>query len=746
MNNKKRIISLKIVCTLMLVTFFIVSMATDIPAQAVEEWRVRYNGPANRHDLADAMALDSSGNVYVTGISYGTSVDYATVAYDTNGNQLWEAQYDGPSNGNDYPVAIAVDSSGNVFVTGYSNNEPTQIKYDYATVAYNSSGTQLWVARYSGPWNYRNIAEDIAVDSLGNVYVTGTTNSGSTTSYATVAYDSSGNQRWERIYSEMRNNSAQAIALDSSGNVYVSGGVAHYDGYDITTIAYDSAGTQLWVARYDGTLNGRSGCNDIAVNSLGNIYVTGFSSDTFSSKDYDYVTIAYDSGGNELWAKRYNGPDNLHDEANAIAVGPSGNVYVTGKSNGSYGGVTEYDYGTVAYSSAGTELWMRRYNGQGKRDAANDIAVDLNGNVYVTGHTYGFGTSSDYATVAYDSSGNQVWVAIYNGPVNNYDEANAIAIDSWGNVFVTGRSYVGSGGEDQDFVTIKYGSNLINTPPVAVCKDIEIPLDENCHATITPEDLDGGSYDPDGVDDIDEITINHSGFSAPGSYSVTFSITDKSGETDTCLANVKVVDITPPTPDESELPHITGECSVDVATTPTASDNCGVAIDGTTSDPLSYTMVGTHIITWTYTDDSGNSTTQDQIVVVEDNTAPQITTITTSRGRLWPANHQMITITLTGEATDNCDPEPKFKILSVTSNEPINGLGDGDTAPDWEIKGDMTVDLRAERAGGGNSRLYTITVEVTDVTGNKTTGTVKVIVPKDMGNDKGGVTKTKKIG
>jgi hypothetical protein len=94
----------------------------------------------------------------------------------------------------------------------------------------------------------------------------------------------------------------------------------------------------------------------------------------------------------------------------------------------------------------------------------------------------------------------------------------------------------------------------------------------------------------------------------------------------------------------------------------------------------------------------------------------------------------MIPVTVTASASDNCDPEPTCKITSVSSNEPINGLGDGDTAPGWEITGNLTVNLRAERSGTGNGRIYTFAIVCMDAAGNPSSPkNVTVTVPKDKG-------------
>src|SRR5262249_18403070 len=140
------------------------------------------------------------------------------------------------------------------------------------------------------------------------------------------------------------------------------------------------------------------------------------------------------------------------DSANSIAIDSAGNVYVTGKS---FGSGTDDDYATVKYDSSGQEQWVARYNGPGNcGDSANAIAIDTAGNVYVTGESFGLGTDNDYATVKYDSSGQEQWVVRYNGPRNGSDEADAIAVDAAGNVYVTGESVGGY----YDYTTIKYDS------------------------------------------------------------------------------------------------------------------------------------------------------------------------------------------------------------------------------------------------------------------------------------------------
>ena len=119
-----------------------------------------------------------------------------------------------------------------------------------------------------------------------------------------------------------------------------------------------------------------------------------------------------------------------------------------------------------------------------------------------------------------------------------------------------------------------------------------------------------------------------------------------------------------------------------------------------------------------------------------DVTPPAILTMTTNMSSLWPPNHKMIPVALTVVADDACDPDPQCQIVSVTSNEPINGRGDGNTTPDWEMTGDLTLDLRAERSGKGSGRVYTIAVQCSDDFGNSASADMPLEVPHSMGKSK----------
>ncbi|MBI2201667.1 MAG: hypothetical protein HYU43_06970 [Armatimonadetes bacterium] len=141
----------------------------------------------------------------------------------------------------------------------------------------------------------------------------------------------------------------------------------------------------------------------------------------------------------------------------------------------------------------------------------------------------------------------------------------------------------------------------------------------------------------------------------------------------------------------------------------------------------------TTTVTFSASDAAGNTGSGSSTITVVDTTPPTVTSATASRDSLWPPNHKMVPVSVSVSVSDVCDPSVTCAITSVTSNEPVDGLGDGGTAPDWEITGPLTVELRAERSGTGTGRVYTITVTCTDHSGNTATKTVTVTVPHDKG-------------
>jgi hypothetical protein len=154
-------------------------------------------------------------------------------------------------------------------------------------------------------------------------------------------------------------------------------------------------------------------------------------------------------------------------------------------------------------------------------------------------------------------------------------------------------------------------------------------------------------------------------------------------------------------------------------------DDVPVVIGGDTVDT---TTCGTYVVTYNATDASGNVTEVTRIVDVVDTTPPEFS-LTVTPGVLWPPNHKMVLITPSWEVSDNCDELPEVTLVSITSNEDDDAKGDGHTTDDIQVKGDGSIYLRAERSGKGTGRIYTITYQAVDASGNVTVDSATVTVP-----------------
>ena len=404
-------------------------------------WEQRYNGPAHRAGMGEAVAIDAHGNVFVTGHSEGddTAMDYLTVKYAPNGTMLWERRHNGPRNGSDAPRGgLVLDPEGNAIVSGGSSG-------DFYTVKYAASdGAVLWEQRYNGPGNRDDAAQALAVDRDGSVCVTGFShrNSAGESDFYTAKYaGSNGALQWERRFSPPMGRAApDGIAVDASGNVVVTGSVwtGPSNRSDIYTVKYAAAdGRTVWERQYNSPNNGYDEAVAVAMDGEGNVLVSGRSDDGYLVKyagatgeviweqhhdrgwpwaltvDADgnaivtsgnTYTAKYAAGnGGLIWERNIDDSPNQTTFTRAITVDATGNVFLGGMFyNGS-----NYNFFTAKYAAAdGAVLWRNDDDGPGNADdfvqSWRALALGPNGMVALTGSSGGFYIwPHDFTTVVY---------------------------------------------------------------------------------------------------------------------------------------------------------------------------------------------------------------------------------------------------------------------------------------------------------------------------------------------------------
>jgi hypothetical protein len=427
--------------------FWFLCCSGTVAGTPQQKWLVRYdNAFSNGTHKPVNLAQDSSGNVIITGSSQNaqTNFDYVVIKYAPNGVNLWARRYD--SVGMDDQVrASAVDKFGNVYLTGTSS-----------TVKFAPDSDQQWTASYAG--------RALAVDTNGNAYVTGF----SEVDFATVKLNPNGSNLWMQTYDAIgAEDQSLAVTVDQAGqNVYVAGlehwvceSMGCFRRYAI--IKYDALGGRIWVTNCPSwspyTYGIDSEVNGLTVSAFGNVYMTANLRGTTGAAFY--LIKAFQDGLIQ-WDIRLIPTSN--EGVTAMVLDGNANAYLTGRRIKNFPNVV---YQTYKLDGSGTKTWEAAYFGlTSGYHKANAIAVDTNGNTYVTGQSSGNGTGQDWATIKYDSDGTQQWVIRYDGPAHGNDEAVAIAVDNCGGVYVTGWQTVPGGGTE--IVTIKYAeAGVIQAQP-----------------------------------------------------------------------------------------------------------------------------------------------------------------------------------------------------------------------------------------------------------------------------------------
>jgi uncharacterized delta-60 repeat protein len=325
---------------------------------------------SSAQDDGFGINYDSSGNVYVIGYSnVSATYDFQMAKYNTSGTIQWQRRLGGL--GASFGYGIAAEASSNIYVVGTSSATGTN---DSEIAKYNTSGTIQWQRRFGGS-GFNTAAEGITVDSSGNAYFAGYTYTASSgyTDGTLGKYDSSGTIQFQKGLGGVPSQPVyfHAVARDPSDYLYTCGEIQGTPGFVIAKY-YNLTGALQWQRSLSGT--GATGYG-IAVDSSGNAYVAGYSNTTGTS---DFQIAKYNTSGTIQWQRSLGGGGNYYGRS--IAVDSSGNCYVFGYSpNTANVHIAKYD-------TSGTIQWQRSL-GSSSTEYGLSIAADAAGAIYICGWT-----------------------------------------------------------------------------------------------------------------------------------------------------------------------------------------------------------------------------------------------------------------------------------------------------------------------------------------------------------------------
>ena len=325
---------------------------------------------------------------------------------------------------------------------------------------------KAWASYYDGPGGFNEQNPAMALDAAGNVYVTAASynefNRYGDKDIVVMKYDRGGNLVWTRRFGGSGNlqDDPADIRTDAQGNVYVTGSVWNdvEPDFDIVTVKFDTNGNQLWLKTYNGTADYQDFGHALRLDAAGNVYVAGYSVANNNGRiDNNFITLKYDANGNQLWKREFDG--GLDDGAEELEVDAAGNVFVTGGSNLNNGGATS-DIITIKYDTNGTQLWLNRYDSRSSYDdTAMRLRLDPTGNVFVMGKIWIRQMPEVVLFKLSGASGTNLWTRNWSSSNGVYqDRAVALTVDAGGNPIIGGQTYYSTADQNVDAFTVKYTS------------------------------------------------------------------------------------------------------------------------------------------------------------------------------------------------------------------------------------------------------------------------------------------------
>jgi len=493
------------------------SLAYCASAQPLfQDWLKRVDTGTGELGQVRAAALDASGNLHLACVINrpSTGFDWLVLRLDSNGNVVWQHQFDGGiGGGTDIPHAIVVDSFGNVLVTGSSEGAGSQA--DFATLRLGSDGVRStgWpdvghgagLRRFNGGANGSDEALALVMDAGGNVYVTGSSVGlgASFGNVLTIKYGPTGETLWVRDYNGPGSDTDTPVAIrvDAAGNVLVlaeSAGASLAS--DWAVIKWDAIGSlsDTWpdngfgtgVRRFNlATTSARP--KAMALAGDGGLYAVGTAQPGATGDDI--VLLKLLANGQFAWTNVYNGPGNGSDVPVAVALDAAGDVVVAGTSVGSAFPGTGEDYvalkftpagaASTAWPTSGAGVGVRRMDGGLTSDQAAAMVLDPQGNVLIAGKSFSVSTGDDFFTAKITPFGQLLWTHRFDAGVSAAETPVTALLDAGGNLFLAGHGPgSAAANDDDDILAVRFGVQ----PSAASASPQYLTLTPGKSATLSP--------------------------------------------------------------------------------------------------------------------------------------------------------------------------------------------------------------------------------------------------------------------
>lgn len=476
-------------------------------------WFNEYDRTTTVSQMAKGVAVDPRGNVIITGVAKNPTNGhdrFYTAKYDAlDGHKIWES-FEGSGTSDFTAAAVAVDSQGDVIVTG-SNNAGASI--DYYTVKYNgANGNQVWAKTFNGGNSGEDRGVAVAVDGSNNVFVTGksiglTGGNFSGFDIVTLKYSAANGTLLKQhsfSTSSSRDDFPAAMKLDGSGNVVVVGTATTAAGKQFFVERLDTNLAPVWIKTFN--TGGDGGATDVAIDNGGNPVAVGLFS---QAGQRGYYTIALDkTDGSTIWVE--NSPplsQNATGTATSVAIGPDNNPIVTGYLCNSFGTafIRTIKYLGGGFFGGSSVLWAKDDFGYAVDNGLGNILSDTFGqrvvsdggsNAIVLGEAENPDTDSDIYLVRYDGlTGAKTYASVFPGDQGSTDLGVGLAQDGNGGVAVVGTPFrIASGVTQglQEIVTIKYDRLLLASGD-ALPDDPGVPANAVFSAGSAPALADSGA-------------------------------------------------------------------------------------------------------------------------------------------------------------------------------------------------------------------------------------------------------------